>query len=208
MKVSQETQLASQLEMGLGEYHWLAAAYDPSLRLRLSVCGMTTLALVNALQRDGFNAQAIISHPKIPSDTDMRHVFAQVEQHGETYIVDPTYSQFLDLAGLSPGYVVFGGEDAFPEKKIEVFKPEDRQRVAEVLARTAISFRMIRKPIDELQYATYPMEDYTYDEMVEEFSEIWNPMYFDPFVSNEPEMVKIVPKLASKITTEHIRLVA
>lgn len=208
MKLFNEPGLAHDLETGLGEFHWLAAAYNPSLRLRLPVCGLATLALVEAMRIDGVDAEAIISSPRIPADPDMRHVFARIRANGEERIVDPTYSQFLDMTGLSPGYVVHGGEDLFPAQKIEVFKAEDRSRIAVSLAETAVHFRTVRTPISELKRSLYRMNDHTYNEMVEEFSEIWNPDHFDAFVSEEEDLKKVVPKFARTISPAHTRLVA
>lgn len=208
MKLFNEPGLARDLETGLGEFHWLAAAYEPSLRLRLTVCGLSTLALVEAMRMDGMDAEAIISTPNIPADPGAHHVFARLTVDNEAYLIDPTYSQFLDMTGLSPGYVVFGGEDLFPAQKIEIFKAEDRHRIAAILAQTAVNFRMARVPIPELQDSTYRMNEHTYDEMVEEFSEIWNPEHFDTFESNEDETKVIVPKFARMISPAHTRLVA
>ncbi len=208
MKLINEPGLACDLEAGLGEFHWLPAAFEPSLRLRLPVCGLSSLALVKAMQENGIDAEAMISAPNIPSHPDLLHVFVNVNVNSETYIIDPTYSQFLDMTGLSPGYVVFGGEDLFPARRIEVFRSDDRQRVATELAQTAVNFRRIGVPIAELKHSLYPMIDHTFDEMTEEYSEIWNPDYFDTFVTDEPDMKKLVPKVASMISPEHARLVA
>lgn len=208
MRLHDEPGLARDLETGLGEFHWLAAAYPPSLRLRLTVCGLSTLALVEAMRLNGMDAEPIISTPNIPSDPGASHVFARLSIGNEAYLIDPTYSQFLDMTGLSPGYVVFGGEDLFPSQKVEVFKEEERHRIAAILAQAAVHFRMVRVPLSELQNSTYRMNEHTYDEMIEEFSEIWNPDHFDTFESSEAEMKAIIPRFAQMILPEHVRLVA
>ena len=202
-----EPALVDDLERGLGDVHWLAAAYDPSLRLRLPVCGITSYALTAAFRSIGVAAEAIESSPELSGDSDSKHVFVSVETDLGEYIVDPTYSQYLDAVGLSPGYVIFGGENLFPERKIAVFPVGEGYSLAENLASASVHFRKHRTEINEY-LGVHSMEHMNHDELVAQFSKIWNPDNFNRFTPREPEVSEVGQRLARFILPEHIRLVA
>lgn len=207
MHLENEPALAGDLERGLGEVHWLAAAYDQSLRLRLSVCGITSYALTQAFHSVGVEAETIESSPMLRGEDDSKHVFVSVNTKAGRYIVDPTYSQYLDNVGLSPGYVIFGGEDLFPERKIAVFKFGDGNTLAEELADATLHFRAHRQEIDEY-LGVYSMEHLNYNELVTQFNRIWNTDNFNNFVPSEPEVAQVGQQLARFIVPEHVKLVA
>lgn len=205
--LANEAGLVTSLEHGLGEVHWLTIGYDSSLRLRLPVCGLTSLALANVMAENGIKASAVISSPDLSVDPAMKHVMVKAEVADQTVLIDPTYSQFLDFVGLSPGYVIFGGEDLFPAQKIATIRAEDGMDLAKHLASTAVYFRTQRQPIEEMELSTNLMEDLTYDELVEQYYEIWNPDNFESFVSEEPETHEVAHRLAQFILPEHVGLV-
>ena len=208
MKLKHEQALANDLERGLGDIHWLAGVYDPSFRLRLPMCGITSVALTEAFRSAGVDAEAIISSPEdFVAEPDSQHVFVKVKTKSGEYIVDPTYSQFLDKVGLSPGYVIFGGKDLFPERKIAVFKYEDGYKIAQDLADAAVYFREHREETSEYM-GTYTMDNVSDSELAKEFSKIWNPDNFDIFVPSESEVPEVGLRLAQFILPEHVQLVA
>lgn len=207
MRLKNEMALADDLERGLGDVHWLAGAYDQSLRLRLPMCGITSVALTEAFRAVGVDAVAIESSPELTGENDAKHVFVSVDTENGTYIVDPTYSQYLDAVGLSPGYVIFGGEDLFPERKIAVFKFDDGDIIARDLADATAHFREQRQEIDEY-LGVHSMETLSHDELIEQFSKIWNPENFDTFIPREPEVTQVGQRLAQFIVPAHVELVA
>lgn len=207
MDLRYEKELANDLERGLGDVHWMAAAYDKSLRLRVPVCGLTSTALVEAFRSAGVSAEPIISSPKdLITEPDSQHVFVRIETENGPYIVDPTYSQFLDKVGLSAGYVTFGGKNLYPERKIAVFKFDDGEKIAQDLATATLYFREHREELDEYM-GTYAMDEMPFDELVNEFSKIWNPDYFDAFITCESETIKAGSRLAQYILPKHIEFV-
>lgn len=96
----------------------------------------------------------------------------------------------------------------FPTRKIAMVGRDDGQDIAEALARTIVYFRTQRQPIEELKLSSYPMEDLSYDELVEQFYEIWNPDNFELFQSEEVETLDAADRLARYILPEHVQLVA
>ena len=208
MYLENEPALANDLERGLGQVRWTAVAYDASLRLRLPMCDITSIALTEAFRSAGYDADPIISSPKgFIAEPDSQHVFVSVDTEQGKYIVDPTYSQFLDKTGLSPGYVLFGGEDLYPERKIAVFKYDEGDQVATALADATMHFRDNREILDE-HMGVYTMENMTHTEIAEEFNKIWNPANFDAFIPAEPEVREVGARLARFILPEHVKLVA
>jgi hypothetical protein len=205
MKLVETNPLAENLEKGLGEIHWLFKGIYPKLRLRMEgSCGVASLAIAEHLREQGQQAELIISTPELSIDSYRRHVFLLVEGT----VIDPAYSQFLGYAGLTPGYVMFGGKDYFPNPKIESFKLEEARKIADRL--TLISQYVLNhldQSIEEQMFGTPEFVGMEDEEMNAIFSEIWNPDNFDTY---EPEehMVEAGAKLAQFIVPEHVKLVA
>ena len=210
MKFENEQGLVDDLERGIGEVHWNAFAWDASLRLRLPLCGMTSLALTEALRNEGFEAESVESTTNLSTEEGMEHVFTVVNAEEGRYIIDPTYSQFLDTIGLGTGYVTFGGEDLFPSRKIAVVPFEEGDVIAKQLADATQHFRIHRQPVQDhlLAMSRYSMDDFTYDEVEREYSKIWNPDNFEPFIPRDGDTVKAGHRLAQFILPEHVKMIA
>lgn len=210
MRLENEKGLADDLERGIGEVHWNAFTWDSSLRLRLPLCGITSLALTEALQGQGYDARSVESTSDFGIEPGMKHVFTVLNNDGQQYIIDPTFSQFLDTVGLGTGYVTYGGEDLFPSRKIAIEPYEKGYEIAKSLARAATFFRMNRQPTKDfyLSLATYPMEDFTHDEVEDEYRKIWNPDNFDVFIPECEDDVKAGHQIAKFILPEHVKMIA
>jgi hypothetical protein len=207
MHLENEQALVDDLERGIGEMHWSAFAYPASVRLRLALCAETNLALDEAYRDIGVVAEPIESWPHFAVEPTSKHVFEVVTTEQGKFIVDPTYSQFLDMTGLSPEYVLFGGEDLYPKKKIAVFPYNDGEQIAQEMVDAVVAFREQRKDIYGYEGA-YRMEDFTPDQLFAEYSKIWDPNNFEAYVPKEPETIAMAHRFAQFIVPEHVKLVA
>lgn len=209
MKLVETEPLAADLEKGLGEAHWMFNAFYPKLRLRMEgTCGVASLAITQHLLEQGYDAETVISAPKLSVDPEMRHVFTIVNDGGPGVIIDSGYTQFLEFAGLTAGYVMLGGKDYFPDPKIESFEVGNTQPVVERLTRIAEYVLDHRdETIDEQMFRTPEFEGMPVPEMSSVFSEIWNPDHFDTYKPTE-YMAEAGAKLAHFVVPEHVKLVA
>ena len=208
MKLVETASLATDLEKGLGETHWLFKSFNPALRLRMEgVCGVASLAITEHLRQQGHEVDIVMSHPNLPIDPHMRHVFAIVRDGGDGTIIDSSYTQFLGYAGLTPGYVMFGGEDRYPGSKIESFGVGEEREVVDrltLIARHVIDHRLNSKASHFEQPEFQDMSD---EGIYDTLSEIWNPSNFEVYEPSD-ELLAGGKKLASFILPEHINLVA
>lgn len=209
MKLIEADQLAEGIEKGLGETHRLFNGYYPKLRLRMESGGeVASLAIAQHLREQGYDIDLVVSSPNLSVDPDMHHVFPIVNDGGSGTIIDSGYSQFLEYAGLTAGYVMLGGKDLFPNPKIESFAIGNTASIVDRL--TLISQYVLDhrdKDVDEQLLGTPEFEGMPEEEMSAEFSEIWNPDYFD--VYDPPEyMVEAGKKLARFIVPQRVKLVA
>ncbi len=208
MRLSHEQEVVRGLERGLGEAHWLFDATQPDLRLRMEgACGITTIAISERLNKEGASARMVLSSPNLAIDPGMHHVMTLVDVEGNDYIVDANYSSFLAYAGLFPGYVTFGGANRFPERKIAVFRPDDRGMIVEELAGIAQDFLLSREYIEKLQLHRPEFQTATPEQIVDTYDAIWNP---DNFSEYQPTAVTLEAgrKLAAFITPGQVKLVA
>ena len=63
MKLVETEQLAGDLEKGLGEVHWAMKGIYPWLRLRTSVCAVTSLAVSQGLRQQGYDVELVAFTP-------------------------------------------------------------------------------------------------------------------------------------------------
>jgi hypothetical protein len=205
MKLVETGRLAEGLEKGLGETHYLFKGFYPKLRLRMEgACGVASLAIAQHLREQGQQPELVISTPELSIDSNRRHVFLLV---GGT-VIDPSYSQFLGYAGLTPGYVMFGGKDDFPTPKIESFKLEESRNIVNRLTRISQHILdHLDKDVEKQLFGTPEFVGMDEAEMGAIFSEIWNPDNFDTYEPQE-YMVEAGTKLAQFIVPEHVKLVA
>jgi len=210
MKFENEQGLVDDLERGIGEVHWNAFAWDSSLRLRLPLCGMVSLALTEALQKEGFDAECVESTTDLSTELEMKHVLTVLNTGDQRYIVDATYTQFLDTVGLCTGYVIFGGEDLYPTQKIAVIPYDGGDKIANDLANATLHFRKYRQPVEDpiLALATFSMDDFSFDEVEREYRKIWNPDNFDVFIPEREDDVKAGHRLAEFILPAHVKMIA
>jgi len=207
MKLVETEPLAQDLEKGLGEVHWLMKSIYPWLRLRMSVCAITSIAVSERLREQGHDVELFVSQPKLDIDPTMRHVIPVVHQDGTDTVIDSTYSQFLEYAGLHSGYVMLGGKDSYPTEKIAAF---ELGRSEEIVTRLSLVSRQVMDHYEPIDDIPYPVIEFTHlnDEEIEaNLAEIWNPNNFSEFIPTD-ETAQVGKKLASFILPQHVNLVA
>ncbi len=205
MRLENPELLASSLEDALGEYHWVSKNTDPHMRLRdVGVCGLVSAAIAENI--DG--ATLKLSRPKITRDPTMRHLVASVPHEGEDVIIDASYTQFLVYAGLTPGYIVYGGADTFPEQKIATFKLGEHHETVLQLARHArIAIDTYERPADKYYNPNGGIfKQYSDEAIIHEYNKIWLPSNLEDFSVPTGETAK-VRAIAARIPAEALRIV-
>jgi len=191
--------LENKLEQGLGHvYKGGLFSLPPELRLRMGVCGIASIAVQEILRDEGVSSQLVLSQPKLPVDETMDHVFVMVDDT----VIDPTYSQFVQYAGVLPYDVARGdADDIYPERKIEQFNLHAPQRVVRNLAyaaERALSFRPIYDHYDLRNFTSPAFEGLPLDDMSTILERIWTPAYFSdytPTVETKNEGVRLAQRV-------------
>ncbi len=207
MKLVETAQLAGDLEKGLGEVHWAMKGIYPWLRLRTSVGAVTSLAVSQILREQGYNVELVVSQPELFIDPEMQHVIPVVHENGVDTIIDSTYSQFLEYAGLYFGYVMFGGKNDYPEEKITSFEVGEAQKVVTRLSLLARYVMDHYEPVDEMPFPRIEFLGFTDEQIEATLAAIWNPDNFVEFTPSN-DTLEASKKLAEFIVPEHIKLVA
>lgn len=179
-------QLEARLEQGLGDvYEGGLFSLRQDLRLRLrGVCGVASIATQFVLHEQGIQSELVLSQPKLPFDEAADHVFVLVD--GET-IIDPSYSQFIEYAGVTPHDVARGAapEDTYPQRKIEQFNTSEAGGIARVLAGASLRAMEVGVvPFDHFDrrlFARPELEGMSEDEIAAHFTAIWNPENFTEY---------------------------
>lgn len=187
--------LEHKLEQGLGHvYKGGLFSLPPELRLRMGVCGIASIAVQEILRDEGVSSQLLLSRPELPVDETMDHVFVMTDD----IIIDPTYSQFVQYAGVLPYDVARGdADDIYPERKIEQFNFHEPQRVVRNLARAAeraLSFRPTYDHYDLRNFTPPAFEGLSLDDMSTMLERVWSPTYFsdyDPTVRTKHEGLRL-----------------
>ncbi|MGH7218091.1 MAG: hypothetical protein ACREGE_01420 [Candidatus Microsaccharimonas sp.] len=206
MELANKDRVAADLEQGLGEIHWIARGFHSSLRLRMAVCGLTSIALAEKFAENNYDVELVVSSPNIPGDPETQHVLPVVRHKGQDVLVDATYSQFMEYVGLTPGYVVFGGEDLYPKDKIRIIGEGESDAVATELRTASQYFLKNRQPIPEIDWKGSVFDGVSEEDQEALLRTIWNENNFDTFTPDK-QTLEAGRKLAKFITTEHVRLV-
>lgn len=206
MELENTDGVVASLERGLGEVHWIAKGFYPSLRLRMALCGITSVALAEKFTENEYDVELVISNPGIPNSKGMQHVMPLVRHGGRDVLVDATYSQFMEYVGLTPGYIIFGGEDLYPKEKIRIIERGDDVAVATDLYNASRNFLENRESIAEVNWKRNVFDDVSEEEQKVLWSTIWKEENFDVFAPDE-ETMDAGRKLAQFLTAEHVRLV-
>ena len=198
-------QLASSLEQGLGESSWLIERMPSTLRLRDSVCGVTSVAVAAYFQNQGHSVELRLSKPHLSIDPRMQHVVAAVETDNGVQVIDPTYSQFLEYVGLVPGYVEFGGEDLYPETKIFMYPDGQHDDIAAYIALASEEFLSNREEIPEHSLRIGKLANTSLRHRFNTYRRIWDPVNFSRFNPNE-EVDYYGHKIAKLIPPDEVRI--
>lgn len=208
MLIERPERLAENLENGLGEIHWLLKGLYPNLRLRTDgVCGVSSIALNEHLEAQGYDTEMVISEPKLDVEPGMRHVMNIVYVDGSEYLIDTSYSQHLSYAGQTPGYVMFGGRNVFPESKIEVISNGQSEMLVEKMTHRALEALDIYEPIEDLGPRVPEFMILDEDEIRATYAAIWDPAYFDQYRPTDATL-NAGKKLSTFILDENVRLIA
>lgn len=178
--------LATSLERGIVEHDKFLSArvIGPELRLRMPYCGLASIAVSSYLSSLGYKTRVIENTPDLTVGMDITHVLTEVTLEEGTVYIDPTYSQFMEYAGVSlyPQY-----EHFFPTAKIAVFDAENVDDViVDPMTHASVSFlssALFEEEADRLRKAS-PFYEEGLSTIRSEFAKIWNMNNFELF---EPE---------------------
>jgi len=207
MKLVETKKFARDLEIGLGEVYQETNAFPAKLRLAMGVCGVVSVAIAEHLEQRGFDAQAIISKPELDVDPSRQHVFVMVDGDERT-ILDATYFELLDLAGLSPAYAFQSRRDVFPQQKIATFTLGQEQPFIDGLTVTARTFMENYVAVKRMPWMRLgEFNGMTDAQIAARFGEVWNPANFSRFAPSEGTAA-VGKELANYIDPRHVQLVA
>jgi hypothetical protein len=208
MKLVETGPLAKDLEIGLGEVHWLLGGINKDARLGMAVCGIVSIALSHTLSSQGIEHELVISKPNLDVDPDKEHVFLVLEDGNSGTIIDATYAQFYDYAGLNPGYISMSGRSRFfPHEKIVSFPVGEHQRLVQQMSLQARYFINHYEPVDDLSFQKIDFKDFDEDQIAEQYSRIWMPENIEHFVPTV-QTEEAGKRLAAFIVPGHVKLVA
>ena len=208
MKLIETAPLAQDLERGLGEVHPLLAGINSEARLGMAVCGIVSVALSETLTKKDVDHELVISKPQLEVDPHKEHVFVVVKEGGDETVIDATYAQFYDYAGVSPGFLSMSGRSRFNfSEKIISFPLGAHDKVVERMSLQAKYFVNHYVPTDELPFQRIDFKDMDEDEIAGNYARIWEPERLEPFVPTDFTR-QAGEKLASFIVAEHVKLVA
>ncbi len=116
------------------------------LEFRMPLCGLSCFELQKILDEQGVKTRQLIQ-PEIDDALNAQlgyrhfktsgHVLLNIQEGDSTYLVDPTYSQFLKPFGIDPLLLEYEEADDygyFPQEEAIVFSPEESGEVAEWLS--------------------------------------------------------------------------
>jgi len=207
MKLVETHGLAHDLEVGLGEVYQETNAFPPKLRLAMGVCGVVSVAIAEHLGQRGVDAYPVISTPELDVDPHRQHVFVLVEGEQRT-VLDATYFELLDLAGLSPAYVFQSRRNVYPRQKIATFVLGEEQPFVDGLTTTLRTFMDNYKPVKKLPFMRLgEFKDMTNAQIEARLGEVWNPANLSRFEPLEGTL-RVGKELAEYIDRQHLKLVA
>jgi len=204
MKLVETESLAADLEVGLGEVHWLLGGINREARLGMAVCGIVSVALSEALAAQEIEHELVISKPKLDVDPDKEHVFVLLK---DDTIIDATYAQFYEYAGLNPGYISMSGRTRFfPHEKIATFPIGEHQKLVTQMSLRARYFMDHYEPVNELAFQRIDFKDLDEEQIAEQYAQIWEPDNIELFIPSDPTS-EAGKRLADFILPEHVKLV-
>jgi len=201
--------LSKDLEKGIGVVEPVFGFVKESMRLRTNgLCGIASLAIQHHLTDQGIRSDLILSQPAIAADPHLEHAFLVAEIDDYPMVIDPTYSQLLSLAGMSEGYVAFGGVNLFPDEKIAAFPLGLEKKIAADLAAVARTCIEHYQPIEDRFYNnTIEFDGLSKDEIAHQYSQFWNPDNFQLLTLPDYYQARAL-ELAEYIDPNHARIIA
>ena len=169
----------------------------------MGVCGLVSAAIAERIE----GAQIMVSKPGIPAAPTMEHAVTVFEREGERFVIDASYTQFLAFAGLSEGYVHFGGVDTFPKDKIAVFKlGEHSEVVDQLVAHARVALDTYVAPDEKWYNSNMEFKAMDDAQIRAQYTEIWSPANFHPLTLQE-DRKGLVRKMAALIPDEAVALI-
>lgn len=114
----------------------LTSAIPESLQLSYSQCGLATAALQSILlEKYDIKTDRVINKlTEAPRGLNFR-IGSHVVLHGDEYVIDPTYRQFMDYVGLTHKTAVdYDIEGLYPPHKIMVYSDQNATAFADKFA--------------------------------------------------------------------------
>jgi hypothetical protein len=171
-----------------------------AMRLRMQYCGVTALAISESLRSIGYDAQAVISSPKLAIDSDMRHAMTRVETSNGPVLIDATYSQFMGYVGVG---LYPRDAEYYPEQQVIEFPLDEAHQPVDILIECT---RRFRQAIVEKKAAPTPfssrLRDVDEPTVRRTLSEIWNPHYFSTYRPRHKKTIAMGRQLAEKLKTD------
>ncbi|HUD03415.1 MAG TPA: hypothetical protein VMR51_01385 [Patescibacteria group bacterium] len=179
--------LAVNLEKGIGyvDKRFGAIGWPEKYRLRVPYCGLTSVATHEYFK--SLRVPSTVLYGKIDTGVgeEIEHCVNQIDLDGNRYVIDCTYSQFLNLAGLIPGHAMLIGNEVYPDARVEVFYPEESHNVADKLAKAAFKFQNYNKhPASKFgnDLGDGPLSDATYETSLSVYEKIFDLSLYAPKV--------------------------
>ncbi len=210
MTFADTEKVAEGLIEGLGAEVKLFTPFSRSVRLHLEgVCGVASIAIMRHLEQQGIPAKVVISEPNLEVDPGFRHSFVVASIEGSDRVIDASYTSPLNLAGLTPGYVMFGGPNKLPTQKIAEFQLGQQEKTVTMLGLIAWSFMENYVPLPDhaRYYARIELAGKTDEEIEAAFHEVWNPENIRDFDEDE-FYFNVGTKIAAHIDPADAKLVA
>lgn len=196
--------LSEGLEKGIEQVDGIVAV-DREFRLRMSYCGVASYAIAGYFSSEGYETRLVESNPRLAFEKQLRHVMVEVEADKDKIIVDGTYSQFLEFVGLTPGYVVYSGQDEYPEEKIAVFDKGNGQELADRITSLATHFQKVNIHPDAgygIRLGHGPLESASVDRLRHTYEAVWDSHNFRDY--RPSNAVKLAGQAIQSVLTDHM----
>lgn len=158
-------------------------------RLRFQICDYASVALARFLQTQDINVSLVQSKSEALSGVQIDHVFIRTGENGGT-IIDPTYGQFLSLAGADP----INDAGLYPTPEIAVCDASDTASIIDRLSEAGESYEPNSYPRAHEIRGRMP------GEFTKAISDIWRPE------NTQPARLNILTEQLGAFAAAHLAL--
>lgn len=145
--------------------------------LRYSICGLASVALQEYLHAHGVTSELhlqTVTHSSITAANTLQHVFLVTEDVGHPYVIDPTFTQVLNLVGLTPYYEKLRASTFFPPHKIACFEVGQPHDSINLLGTVASHFIQQAPPVTDRFGRTIGAPDVSLQDFIEILRALWD----------------------------------